>query len=194
MGSIMRNLWCSETSGPRMAARLFEAAIAIVGIICIAAGSEFPESGIIYYIIVSTLLHCTHERTQSNKPTSNSLESRPSGHPSSRSSFAPKISSTRASLLFPTSPSRSYITSLEYLWRYTRPSANTGVEMRLRQFSCLLLRASIHEMKVFGALLIFFLVFFTPFSSFRVAETRMSDDGVRYLILQRLDSSSVRLE
>ncbi|KAJ5085204.1 hypothetical protein N7532_009975 [Penicillium argentinense] len=52
MGAIMYNLWTSETSGPRLATRLLDAIIAIVGIICIATGSRYPVYGSICYIIL----------------------------------------------------------------------------------------------------------------------------------------------
>ncbi|OJI96699.1 hypothetical protein ASPVEDRAFT_78457 [Aspergillus versicolor CBS 583.65] len=50
MGSIIRNLWSSESPGPRTVVRVLDAAIATVGIICIAVGSNYPASGMIYYI------------------------------------------------------------------------------------------------------------------------------------------------
>lgn len=56
MGSIIYNLWSSENPGPRTVVRVLDATIATVGIICIAVGSDYPASGMIYYIIVCITL------------------------------------------------------------------------------------------------------------------------------------------
>ncbi|CAI7674699.1 unnamed protein product [Penicillium palitans] len=52
MGFIIRDLWTTETSGPRTACRAFDVLIAVIGIICIAAGTTYQASGVIYYVIL----------------------------------------------------------------------------------------------------------------------------------------------
>ncbi|KAJ5288318.1 hypothetical protein PENANT_c191G05002 [Penicillium antarcticum] len=53
MGFIIRDLWTAETPGPRTAVRAFNALIALIGIVCIAMGTYYPASGVIYYIILA---------------------------------------------------------------------------------------------------------------------------------------------
>ncbi|KAJ5240594.1 uncharacterized protein N7469_002185 [Penicillium citrinum] len=52
MGSVIGSFWSGETPGPRGAIRISSALIALIGIICVAAGSVNPDTGIIYYIIL----------------------------------------------------------------------------------------------------------------------------------------------
>lgn len=52
MSSIFRDIWTANTPGPRTALRIFDALIAIIGIICIVVGYVRPAFGFIYYIIV----------------------------------------------------------------------------------------------------------------------------------------------
>ncbi|KAK9847373.1 hypothetical protein MYU51_019533 [Penicillium brevicompactum] len=52
MRFIIRDLWTAETPGPRTAFRAFDALIALIGIICIAVGTYYPASGVIYYVVL----------------------------------------------------------------------------------------------------------------------------------------------
>lgn len=52
MGSVIGNFWSGENAGPRAATRVFNALIALLGIIAIAVITNHPGTGIIYYIIV----------------------------------------------------------------------------------------------------------------------------------------------
>lgn len=52
MGSVIGDFWSGENSGPRAASRVFNALIALLGIIAIAVITNHPDHGIIYYIIV----------------------------------------------------------------------------------------------------------------------------------------------